>query len=90
MNTRMLVFLGGVDEIVCNSPSLPLAYIVLFGLSLTVIKMRLLGRSFHTLIKNVSFSSLTNVGSHNHPLRGQRPRWHSFLSPDLGPEGGGL
>ena len=33
------------------------------GLLLNVFRMQLLGRSFHTLGKNISFSSLTNVGS---------------------------
>ena len=43
---------------------------------------RMLERGFHTLIRNVSFSSPTNVGSHNpHPFRAQRLRWHSFTSP---------
>ena len=32
--------------------------------------MYMLGRDFHTLIKNVSFSSPTNVGSHNPPPSG--------------------
>ena len=36
-----------------------------FGLPLKVFKTCLLGRSFHTLIKNFSFSSPINVGSHN-------------------------
>ena len=35
-----------------------------FGLPLKVFKMGLLGRSFHTLIKNASFSSPTDRGSH--------------------------
>ena len=51
---------SGSDSI-CNSPSLPLADIVLFGLSLKNFKTHLLGRGFHALIKNVSFSSPTNV-----------------------------
>ena len=43
--------------------------------------MRLLGRGFHTLLNNVSFSSPTNVRSHNPPLfRVEHPHWHSFLS----------
>ena len=41
-----------------------LADIVLFGLSLKVFKTRMLGRGFHSLIKNVSFPSPINVGSH--------------------------
>ena len=63
-----------------------------FGLSLKVFKTRLLGRDFHTLIKNALFSSPTNMGSHNPPplgpasllayplmstpYRAQPPRWH--------------
>ena len=38
----------------------------LFGLSLKIFKTRLLKRGFHTLIKNVSFSSPTDAGSHNY------------------------
>ena len=54
---------------ICNNSIPPLADIVLFGgLSLKVFKTPMLGRGFHTLIENVSFSSLTNVGSHNPPL----------------------
>ena len=56
-------------DTICNGPSLPLADIVLFGLPLKVFKMCLLGRGFHTLIKNASFSSQTDVRSHiNHVL----------------------
>ena len=66
----------------CNSPSPQLTDIVLFELSLKVFKTRLLGRDFYTLIKNVLFSSPTDVGSHNpSPFKAQRPCWHSFLSP---------
>ena len=63
-------------------------------LSLKVFKTCLLGRGFHTLIKNVSFSSPTDVGSHNPPLlpdqyglsqsthlQGSVSRWHSNPSP---------
>ena len=40
-----------------------------------------LGEGFHTLIKSVLFSSITNVGHHNPPpIETQCPRWHSFLS----------
>ena len=48
--------------------------------------MRLLWRGFHTLIKNTSFSSPTDVRSHNPPSFGaQRPRYRSFPSPiDVG------
>ena len=49
----------------CNSSSPPLVDIVLFGLPLKVFKRRLIERGFHTLIKNASFSSPTDVGSHN-------------------------
>ena len=45
------------SDTVCNGPSPPLADIVLFGLSLSC---------FHTLIKNVSFSSPIKVGSRPH------------------------
>ena len=60
-----------------------LADIVLFRLPfvlfLKVFKMRL--PVFHTLIKCVSFSSPTDVGSHDPLSFGiQRPRWHSFSS----------
>ena len=55
----------------CNSPSPPLADIVLFGRSFKVFKTRLLERGFHTLIKNVSFSSPTDVGSHVKELKFQ-------------------
>jgi len=51
-----------------TSPSPPLADIVLlafpFGLPLKIFKTCMLGRGFHTLIKNVSFSSPTEVRSH--------------------------
>ena len=80
------------SDTICNSPNPPLLDIVLFELSLSgflsrFFKTRLLGRSFHTLTNNVSFSSPTDVGSHNSPPFGaQRPRWHSFPSPiDVGP-----
>ena len=53
-----------------------------FELPLKVFKTRLLGRGFHTLIKNVLFPSSTDVGSHNPPpFEAQRPRWHLFPSP---------
>ena len=63
-----------------NSLSPPLVDIVLFGLflfelSLKIFKMRLLGRGFHTLIKNVLFHSPADVGSHNPPpFETQHPR----------------
>ena len=72
-----------------NSSSPPLVDIVLFGLPLKVFKRqrRLLGRGLHTIIKNASFSSPTDVRSHNPlPFRAERPRWHSFPSPtNVGP-----
>ena len=51
----------------CNRLSPPLTNIVCFGPlrianSLTVSKTRLLGRDFHTLIRNVSFSSSNRCG----------------------------
>ena len=49
-----------------TSPCPPLVDIVLFGLPLKIFKICLLGRGFHTFIKNDSFSSLTDVGSHLH------------------------
>ena len=68
------------SDIICNSPSLPLTDIVLLGfpfqyspcwafpfnIPLKVFKTRLLG--INTLIKGVSFSSPTDVGSHNHTV----------------------
>ena len=49
-----------------------------FGLPLKVFKTCLLGRDFHTLLRSVSFSSPTDVGSYNPPpLRVQRPRWYT-------------
>ena len=80
---------SGFDTIF-NRPNLPLADVVLFGFPFRYspqgFKTRLLGRGFHTLINNASFSSPTDVGSHNPPIIGaQRPHWHSFLSPiDMG------
>ena len=74
--------MSGSDTIY-NSPSPPLAEIIHFGplrstVSLTVFKTHLLGKGFHTLIRNGSFSSLTNVGSRNPPpLEAQRPRCHT-------------
>ena len=52
------------SDTICNNSSSPLADIILFRFSLKVFKMRLLGRGFHTLIKNVSFSYPTDVRSH--------------------------
>ena len=73
---------------ICNGPSPSLADIVLFELSLKVFKTCLLGRGFHTLIKSVSFSSPTNVGSHNPPppLQGPTSSLAHVLSPiNVGP-----
>ena len=55
----------------CREPKLTVSrYCLLwtfpFGFPLKVFKMRLLGKGFHTLIKGVSFSSPTDVGSHTH------------------------
>ena len=38
-----------------------------------IFKTRLLERDFYTLITNVPFSSLTDVGSHNSPFWGLAP-----------------
>ena len=55
-----------------------------FELPFNVFKIRMLGRGFHTLVKNVLFPSPTNVGSHNpSPFGIQPPCWH--ISPtDVG------
>ena len=55
------------SDTICNSLSPPLADIVFFEFSLKVFKTCLLGRGFHTLVKNILFSSPTDVGSHNSP-----------------------
>ena len=57
------------SDTICNSPSLLLAYIVLFGFFFSgfpsrFLKHYLLGRGFHTLRKSDSFTSPINVGSH--------------------------
>ena len=53
---------------ICNRPNPLLADIVLFSLSFWAspqsFKTHLIGSGFHTLIRNASFSSPTNVGSH--------------------------
>ena len=54
-------FLRRIQKHLYNSPSPPRVDIVLFRASPQDFKMRLLGRGFHTLIKNVSFSSPTDV-----------------------------
>ena len=54
----------------CKGPNSSLADIVLFQLSRKVFKTHLLGRGFHTLIKNASFSSTIDVRSHNSPPLG--------------------
>ena len=60
------------SDTICNSPSLPLEDIVLLDFSFQAsphgFKMHLIGRGFHTLIKNAAFSSPTDVRSHNPPL----------------------
>ena len=80
------LFVGTLHfDTICNGP--PLANIVLFGAfpfttPLKVFKTRLVGRDFHTLIESVSFSSTTDVESHNPPPFGvQCPRLHLFLYP---------
>ena len=68
----------------CNGLSPPLADFVLFGLPLKVFKIRLLGRGFHTFIKNASFSFATDVGSHNPPsLRPSVLACTLFLLPSM-------
>ena len=47
------------SDTICNSPSPPLADIILFGLSLSSFRKR-----FPHPVKNTSFSSQTDVGSH--------------------------
>ena len=49
-----------------------------FGFSLKVFKMCLLGRGFHTLTKNVLFSSPTDVTSHRRPNFGAC-RWKTLV-----------
>ena len=69
------------SDIIYISLSPPLADIVLFivfpfGRS-QCFKARLLGGGFYTLIRNASFSSPTDVGSHNlPPFRAQHSYWH--------------
>ena len=76
----------------CNSSSPPLIDIVLFGLPLKFFKTCLSRRSFHTLIKNASFPSPTNMGSHNPPrglasslalvpLSNLQPMWDLTIQP---------
>ena len=68
---------GSGSNTICNSQSPPLADIVLCGLSPQGFKTCLIGRGFHTLIRNASFSSPTNMGSHNPPpLGAQHLCWH--------------
>ena len=72
-----------------NGPSPPLIDIVVF--SLKVFKTLLLGRGFDVLIKGVSFSSLTDVRSHNPPpsessiLTGTRSLLQSMWDPPIYP-----
>ena len=65
----------------CKTPSLPLADIVLFGLSLSSFSSRFLKRVCYgevstPFIKNVSFSSPTDVESHSNRVN------FSFMSID--------
>ena len=53
------------SDIICNSWSSLLVDIVFFRLSFKVFKTRMVGRDFHTLTKNVSFSFPSDVESHN-------------------------
>ena len=58
---------------ICNSPGSPLVDIVCFGplritISLTFLQDVYWERGFHTLTRNASFSSLTDVESHTHSL----------------------
>ena len=45
-----------------------------FELPLKVFKMHLLGRGFHTRVKNISFSSPNDVGSHNSSPSGEKTK----------------
>ena len=61
--------LMSISNIICNSSRPLLVDLVRFGpscivINFTVFKTCLPGRGFHTLIRNVSFSSPTDVGSH--------------------------
>ena len=49
---------------ICNSLYPPLTDIILFRTSSQSFKTRQLGRGFHTLVRNASFPSPTNVESH--------------------------
>ena len=78
------------SDIIYNSLSPPLANIVLFGLSFLCFPSRFskrLGNDFHTLIKNASFSSPIEVGSHLPDLKKKKKnflklesRCHSWSS----------
>ena len=62
------------SDTICNSPSPLLSNIIRFGpyhFQSHGFKMRLLGRGFHTLIKNVSFPS--------------QPMWDLTIHPSWGP-----
>ena len=69
LNDRQLISMRSHG--LCNRPSLSLPNIILFEFflltSLKVFKTRLLRRSFHTRIKNVSLTSPSDVGFHNRP-----------------------
>ena len=72
----LILYSGTVPSRYCPFLTFP------FEFFLKVFKTCLLGRGFHTLIKNVSFSSPTDVGSHNPlPFGAQRPCWHTTSCP---------
>ena len=48
------------SKTICNSPNPPLADIILFGLSVSSLPSKFLGRGFHTLIKKEWFVLLHN------------------------------
>ena len=68
------------SDIICNIPNPPLADIVPFELSLNVFKMHLLGRGFHTLMRNVSFPSPTDVSHTTPPPRSPNLLQNSLFS----------
>ena len=76
--------------IIYNRSSSSLTNIVLFRFFLNVFKMHL-GRGFHTLIKNILFSSSTDVESHNSPsfgasvLSGTRSLLQLMWDPSIHP-----
>ena len=65
------------SDTIHNSPSPPLVDIVCFAPLHIVISLTG-GRGFHTLTRNVSFPSPTDVRSHNSiPFEAQHPSWHT-------------